>query len=159
MISMASPVFWLVLSVVLYFVMNGAQIFETAVIIPRWTRSAPESFGLFHGKYGLDFKWFWIIMHSVHEIAFIIAVCLCWIYADIRYWLLFLFVFHIAIRIWTIAYFAPNIIAFQAMSNSQGIPIADIQNKVNKWRNLNYVRVLLFVAINIALVPVCMKLI
>jgi hypothetical protein len=54
---------WLFITTLFYFLMNGAQIFETAVIIPKWTASPPESFQMFKGKYGLDLKTFWIVLH------------------------------------------------------------------------------------------------
>ncbi len=33
---------WLVITTLFYYLMNGAQIFETAVIVPKWT-AAPLS--------------------------------------------------------------------------------------------------------------------
>ena len=81
---------------------NGAQLFETAVVVPKWTASSPESFQLFKGKYGLDFKLFWIVTHSIHEITFILAIIFCWQLETIRNWLLVLFVIHFAVRVWTL---------------------------------------------------------
>jgi hypothetical protein len=102
---------WLFITTLAYFLMNGAQIFETAVIVPKWTASPPDSFQLFKGKYGLDFKTFWIAMHSLHEITFILAVIFCWKLDPIRNWLLILFAIHFAVRVWTLMYFAPNIMS------------------------------------------------
>jgi hypothetical protein len=62
---------WLFITTLAYFLMNGAQLFETAVIVPKWTASPPESFQLFRGTSGLDFKAFWIVTHSIHELTFI----------------------------------------------------------------------------------------
>src|SRR5688500_15354527 len=100
---------WLLITTLVYFLMNGAQLFETAVIVPKWTAAPPESFQLFKGNYGLDFKAFWIGLHSVHEITFILAIIFCW-KLEIRNWLLILFALHFAVRVWTLIYFAPNII-------------------------------------------------
>jgi hypothetical protein len=68
---------WLLITTLIYFLMNGAGIFETAVIVPKWTAEAPESFQLFKGKYGLDLKIFWIAIHSIHEITFMLAIAFC----------------------------------------------------------------------------------
>lgn len=148
---------WLFITTLIYFLMNGAQIFETAVIIPKWTASPPESFHIFKGKYGLDFKIFWIAMHSVHEITFIIAIIFCWNIDVIRNWLLVLFAVHIGVRAWTLAYFVPNIIEFQKIAETAN-PGAELPGRAALWRNLNYLRVGLFIAISIGLVPLCIKL-
>ena len=147
---------WLFITTLIYFLMNGAQIFETAVIVPKWTASPPASFQLFKGKYGLDFKVFWIVLHSVHELTFILAIIFCW-KSEIRNWLLILFAIHFAVRVWTLVYFAPNIIKFQKMSGTaNGDPV--LVNQAARWRQLNYLRVGLFIAVSIGLIPLCIKL-
>jgi hypothetical protein len=147
---------WLCLTTLIYFLMNGAQIFETAVIVPKWTASPPETFQMFKGKYGLDLKAFWIIIHSLHEITFILAVIFCW-KLDIRNPLLILFTIHFAVRIWTLVYFAPNIIEFQKIANLESVG-TDLLNKTTMWRNLNYIRVGIFIVVSIGLIPLCIKL-
>lgn len=148
---------WLLLTTLIYFTMNGAQLFETAVIVPKWTASPPESFQLFKGKYGLDFKLFWIIIHSIHEITFILAIIFCWKLDLIRSWLLLLFAIHVAVRIWTLLYFAPTIIEFQRIANTIDYGTA-LHHRVITWKNLNYIRVALFVAVSVGLIPICHKL-
>ena len=147
---------WLLITTLMYFLMNGAQIFETAVIVPKWTASPPESFQLFKGNYGLDFKAFWIGLHSVHEFTFILAIIFCW-KLEIRNWLLILFALHFAVRVWTLIYFAPNIIEFQKIANATGFG-TDLLSRAALWRNLNYIRVGIFVAISIGLIPLYWKL-
>ena len=148
---------WLFITTLIYFLMNGAQLFETAVIVPKWTASPPESFQMFKGKYGLDFKPFWIVLHSIHEFTFILAIIFCW-NLQIRNWLLLLFTIHFAVRVWTLMYFAPGIIEFQKIANTANAGSA-LQNKVTLWRKLNYLRVWLFIAVSIGLIPLCVKLI
>ena len=148
---------WLLITTLAYFLMNGAQIFETAVIVPKWTASPPESFQIFKGKYGLDFKAFWITMHSLHEITFILAIIFCWKLDLIRNWLVVLFIIHFAVRVWTLVYFAPNIIEFQKIANTTNIG-ADLLNRTNLWRTLNYIRVGIFIAVSLGLIPLCIKI-
>lgn len=148
---------WLFITTLIYFLMNGAQVFETAVIVPKWTASPPASFQLFKGKYGLDFKVFWIVLHSIHEVTFILAIIFCW-KLEIRNWLLVLFAIHFAVRVWTLIYFAPNIIEFQKIANTANTGSA-LLNKTTLWRQLNYLRVGLFIAVSIGLIPLCIKLI
>jgi len=148
---------WLFITTLIYFLMNGAQIFETAVIVPKWTAAPPDSFQIFRGKYGLDFKVFWIVLHSIHEITFILAIIFCWKLDIIRNGLLILFAVHFAVRVWTLVYFAPNIIEFQKIANKRNIG-ADLLNRTTLWRMLNYVRVGIFIAVSIGLIPLCIKI-
>lgn len=147
---------WLFITTLVYFLMNGAQIFETAVIVPKWTAAPPESFQLFKGKYGLDFKAFWIALHSIHEITFLLAIVFCWKLDPIRNWLLILFAIHFAVRVWTLVYFAPNIIEFQKSANSESFG-TELLSKTTLWRTLNYVRVGIFIAVSVGLIPLCIK--
>ena len=147
---------WLVITTLIYFMMNGAQLFETAVIVPKWTASPPESFQLFKGTYGLDLKTFWIVIHSIHEITFIMAIIFCWKLEPIRNWLLILFTIHFAVRVWTLVYFAPIIIDFQKMANTLEYSTNLYQRAVS-WRNLNYLRVAVFMAVSIGLIPLCIR--
>lgn len=147
---------WLFITTLAYFLMNGAQIFETAVLVPKWTAAPPESFHFFKGKYGLDLKTFWIVAHSLHEITFILAIVFCW-KLDIRNALLLLFAVHFAVRVWTLAYFAPNVIAFQKIANEESSG-ADLLRRTTLWRNLNYIRVGIFLAVSLGLIPLYIKL-
>ncbi len=148
---------WLLLTTLIYFLMNGAQIFETVVIVPRWTASPPESFQLFKGKYGLEFKTFWIVLHSIHEITFMLSIIFCWKLNLIRNWLLVLFAIHFAVRVWTLIYFAPNVIDFQKIANTTS-KSSGLLKRTTLWKNLNYLRVGLFIAVSIALLLLFVEL-
>lgn len=150
-IEIDTPTKWLFLTIFVYFIMNGAQLWETAIIIPAWTAAPPKSLHFFQGDYALDFKWFWIIIHSIHEIIFIITLILNWKIVKRRNRLLILFFSHVAVRIWTMIYFVPLIIEFQNMESSMEI-IEDLVEKAGGWRFWNYFRVGLFFIINLLLV-------
>lgn len=145
---------WLAITVALYLLMNGAQIFETALVVPAWTAAPPESLAMFQGKHRLDFKAFWIAFHSVHEITFILALVFTWRVPEVRWWLLVLLAVHVAVRVWTIAYFAPTIIEFQRLPEAAGVDPALVA-RAARWRTLNDLRVAIFLAVNFAmLLPV-----
>lgn len=149
---------WLLITTLIYFIMNGAGIFETAVIIPKWSAAPPESFHILKGEYGIDLKIFWIVMHSIHEITFIIAIIFCWHIPGVRDWLVMLFATHFAVRVWTLLYFVPNIIAFQKIANDGGA-VPDLTNRVNNWRNLNYLRTGAFIAVSAGMVMVYLSVV
>lgn len=148
---------WLLITTLVYFLMNGAQIFETVAVVPKWSASPPESFALISGPYGINLKAFWIVFHSIHEITFFIALYFCWKIDPVRNWLLLLLGIHFAIRVWTLLYFAPNIIEFQKISTDGSLVYGDLAAKTTLWRTLNYVRVAIFIGVSIGLVPLLYK--
>ncbi len=148
---------WLCITTLIYFLMNGAQIFETLVFVPKWVNSPPDNFNLLSDGHGASLKVFWIIFHSLHEITFILAIIFCWKIAPVKNWLLVLFAVHFAVRAWTLSYFAPNIIDFQKVAETPSLA-KDLLNRTSLWQTLNYVRVSIFIAISLALIPLCIRL-
>lgn len=155
-ISRASA--WLTITTLVYFLMNGAQLFETAVIVPAWAAHPPESLNMFRGPNGLDFKVFWIAFHLIHELTFIAAIIACWRFDDVRNRMLILFAGHSAVRVWTLMYFAPNIIEFQELANSN-LATADLPQRTMEWMNYNLLRVALFILVSIGLLPLWHKVV
>ncbi len=147
---------WLCITTLLYFLMNGAQIFETLVFVPKWVSSPPENFKLLLDGKGISLKVFWIVFHSIHEIAFILALVFCWKIDPVRNWLLILFIAHIAVRAWTLMFFAPNIIDFQKIAETSVIS-ESLVSRTSAWQTLNYIRVAIFIAISIGFIPLCIK--
>lgn len=150
---------WLLITTLIYFIMNGAGIFETAVIIPKWSKNPPDSLQLFKGEYGVDLKFFWIAMHSIHEITFIVAIVFCWNIPGVREMMLLLFAVHFGVRVWTLVYFVPNIIEFQKIANGISQPTPDLAARARRWKNLNYLRAGAFVAVSGGVLAVLIKLV
>lgn len=148
---------WLFITTLLYFAMNGAQIFETLVMVPKWAASPPVNFHILADGQGASLKWFWIVFHSLHELTFILAIIFCWKIDPIRNWLLIFFVIHFAVRVWTLTYFAPNIIDFQKIAETQTITTG-LESQVALWQTLNYIRVSIYVAVSIGLIPLFIRL-
>lgn len=149
----------MLLNILIYFLMNGSQIFETLIFIPKWTEKAPDKFILLLDKPGVGLKSYWTIFHSLHEVIFIANIFVCWNIPNVRNWLVFLFLLHFAVRVWTILYFAPNIIRFQKIAK-EGIDYDDtLEKNVLRWKHLNILRVFLFILISIALIPLYMTII
>lgn len=145
----------LLTTTLLYLVMNGAQLFETLVLVPKWTASPPDSFTLFRGPHALDLKTFWIATHSVHEISMLAAIALCW-RLDIRSALLVILALHFVVRVWTLTYFAPEIISFQRIAET-GDASLDLLRRVTVWKRLNVLRVAAFIFLSLAMLPLCVR--
>jgi hypothetical protein len=148
---------WLCITTLIYFLMNGAQIFETLVFVPKWVASPPDNFILLLDGGGTSLKFFWIIFHTLHEITFILAIIFCWKIEPVRNWLIILFGIHFAVRVWTVSYFAPNIIDFQKIAETSSLA-KEIIKRTSLWQTLNYIRVAIFMAVSFGLLPLCIKL-
>ncbi len=148
---------WLCITTLIYFLMNGAQIFETLVFVPKWVAFPADNFKLLLDGKGASLKFFWIIFHSLHEITFILAIIFCWKIAPVRNWLLVLFAIHFAVRVWTISYFASHIIYFQKVAENPSLA-EDLISRTSLWQTLNYIRVAIFISVSIGLTPLCIKL-
>lgn len=151
-IVFSKPNQWLFIAVALYFLMNGAQLWETAIMVPAWTAAPPASLIFFQEPYGVDFKIFWIVVHSVHDLAFIVALIFSWKIPVRRNWMLLLLSIHVVVRIWTLAYFAPQLMAFQELSYSNSVD-RELTERAAIWRNLNYLRVAIYFGVNLSLLP------
>lgn len=147
---------WLCITTLLYFLMNGAQIFETLLFVPKWASSPPDTLKLLQDENGVNLKLFWIILHSLHEITFILAIAFCWKIDPVRNWLLILLIIHVAVRVWTLAFFAPNIIQFQNLASATSVS-KEIITRISLWKTLNYIRVAVFIAVSIGFIPLCIK--
>lgn len=142
---------WILANLLIYFMMNGAQIFETLVLVPKWAATPPTTFSYLTDKNGASLKAFWTVFHSIHEVIFITSIAFCWQLASIRNWLLLLFALHFAVRVWTLVYFAPNIIQFEKIGNGElALPNNLVENVAN-WKTMNYFRVGIFIAVSIGL--------
>lgn len=142
---------WLYMATALYFVMNGAQLWETSIMVPAWTAGPPASLFFFKTAYGLDFKLFWIVVHSVHEVFLLLALLFNWHIRQRRNIMIGLLVIHVALRIWTLQYFAPTLMQFMAMDVK---PVVDpgLLKQATIWKHLNYLRVGLYILVNLGYV-------
>ena len=148
---------WLLITTLSYFLINGAQIFETLVFVPKWTRSPPENYKLLLDGSGASLKEFWIVFHSLHELTFILAIIFCWRIESIRNWLLILFGIHFLVRVCTILYFAPAIMSFQKAALAPKQP-TELDQRTALWKKLNYIRVAIFILLSLALLPLCIQM-
>lgn len=144
---------WLIITIVLYAMVNGAGYWETFNVVPLLASDPPLSFHIFQGPYGLRYEKFWIIIHTVHEISFILAIWLNWKITKRRYLLFIAFGAHILLRIWTLLYFAPVLNGFWDYPVGTKIDIA-LQQQTESWKNWNLLRVFLYSTVNIGILAI-----
>ncbi|NOT74919.1 MAG: transposase [Cyclobacteriaceae bacterium] len=142
----------LLITTVIYLLINGAGLWEAANVVPLWTSAPPASFHIFQGEYGLRYKAFWIISHSIHEVFFIAAIILNWRIKYRKNPLLIIFVIHFSVRVWTLAYFAPILISFWDYPYSETVDVA-LKAKADAWEFWSNVRGAIFMLLSFALIP------
>ncbi|TGM43222.1 hypothetical protein EHQ75_03260 [Leptospira levettii] len=157
--SLSIAKYTLLLNLLIYFLMNGAQIFETIVFVPRWANGTVPDLGLLNTEYkSADLKYFWILFHSLHEIIFLVSLIFCYQIDGIGNDLFLLFILHIGVRAWTIIYFANKIIWFQSMANTIDKYSIKVFSDIKKWVIWNYIRVIIYIGISILMVPLTIKI-
>ncbi len=142
----------LLITTVIYLLINGAGIWEWANVIPLWASAPPASFHIFQGDYGLRYKAFWIIAHGIHEVFFIAAIILNWNIRFRRKTLLIIFGIHFLLRVWTITYFAPTLMGFWDYPYSNTIDLT-LKAKTDAWQCWNHIRCVLFMLLSFAMIP------
>lgn len=129
----------LLLVIALNFIIIGAGLWETVNVVPVLTEAPPASFKILQEPYGLHYVHFWIIMHSVFEVLFLITVALYWKNRPMRNKLGLVFLLHMLVRISTFTYFAP------VMLEVFDTPAADVIEPelyatMKQWQFFNYMR-------------------
>lgn len=157
--SLSIAQYSLVLNVLIYFSMNGAQIFETFVFVPRWACGNLSNLRILNTEIkSANLKYFWILFHSIHEIIFLVSLLFCYPIEGIGYRLLILFILHMAVRVWTVVYFAGKIIRFQFLAKTDGYHSLEGTNEIKTWVILNYFRVSIYIGISILMIPLAIKI-
>ncbi|EKJ85536.1 hypothetical protein CLV96_0855 [Leptospira meyeri] len=157
--SLALAKYSLLTNLLIYFLMNGAQIFETLVFVPRWATGHVTNLQILNTEIkSADLKYFWIMFHSIHEIIFLVSLLFCYQIEGIGHWLVVLFILHMAVRVWTVVYFAGKIIRFQFLANTDGFHSLEGKNEIKTWVILNYFRVSIYIGISILMIPLVIKI-
>lgn len=91
-------------------VLVGGGLYEFLVVDPFWP-TRPDLIQPDRG--GISRKRFWIPAHTVFELILIAALVVAWSAPELRFWLVFAFGSHAAMRIWSAFDFIPKALAFE----------------------------------------------
>ena len=92
--------------------------YSHVVFFPAYLSHLPESTNLVKGPYGLHDENFWMNMHPVMVLSFIVTIILNWKLTNRRKFILTAFGIYILAIIATFSFFVPELIAFAESSNS-----------------------------------------
>jgi hypothetical protein len=110
----------------------GGGLYEHIVLTRMWSSSPPSSFSIIQPNTGVPLQRFWIPVHVAITVFLFLAIILTWGDSRVRLLLIVGLVSYIAMRIWSILYFIPEMLAFQQIP-SDSAPTAELSAKVAKW--------------------------
>lgn len=111
----------------------GGGIYETLIVDRVW----PDNLAIIQPQRGgLDRKRFWMPIHTLYEVALLVSVWTSWSNIHARYWIVLALVAHFVSRAWSFAYFIPNALRFEKLSE---LSDSDAQ-LARRWTHLSWLR-------------------
>jgi hypothetical protein len=132
-VSAKTPLYVLLLALVLGAVTLGGGFYETLLVDRVWPRT-PAIIQPRRG--GIDRKLFWGPVHGLFELTLLLALWLCWASPAARPWVIAAFALHLASRAWSFAYFIPAALKFERGEATGPTPEAVRWVGLSRWRLL-----------------------
>ena len=116
----------------------GAGLYEHVAVWPHAFAAPPQSLTMFQGNYALESAPFWMTIHPVTVLLFIISLVLNW-KTERRKSILIPFIIYFVILMVTSIYFVPELMRIAGTPYADTVD-ADLQKSAALWTNLSLVR-------------------
>jgi len=116
----------------------GAAVYEHLTVVPQWSAAPPASLTMFQGTYGLKPDKFWMLIHPVTLLLFVITLVLHWKTARRKNLLITLGGYAFVLCVTTI-YFVPELISIITAPLSTTAD-SDLTARAKLWELLSIVR-------------------
>jgi hypothetical protein len=133
------------LSCFLFTLIIGAAIYEHIAVWPYAFAAIPTSLSMFQGEYGLNAAPFWMAIHPITLIVFLLTLLVSWQSARQRHILFALLGYGLILAI-TFIYFVPELIQLTGTPFSSEIN-QELTRRGTQWENLSLVRLAFLVLI------------
>lgn len=132
-------------------VIVGAAIYEHTALWPAAFSEPPKSLTVFQGPYRLNAALFWMFVHPVTLLLFVITLVVSW-KTDRRKHVLVTLVGYVIILLATFSFFVPELLELTGATYSNTVD-ASLQSRGSRWITLSLIRagVLIVLAINLLL--------
>jgi hypothetical protein len=132
-------------------VIIGAAIYEHTALWPAAFSELPKSLSVFQGPYRLDAALFWMFVHPVTLLLFVITLFFSW-KSNRKNHVLIAMGGYIVILLATFSFFVPELLELIGTPYSDTVD-ASLQFRANRWVALSLVRlgVLMVLAMNLLL--------
>jgi hypothetical protein len=132
-------------------VIVGAAIYEHTALWPAAFSEPPKSLTVFQGPYRLNAALFWMFVHPVTLLLFVITLVVSW-KTDRRKHVLTTLVGYVIILLATFLFFVPELLELTGAPYSDTVD-ASLQSRGSRWITLSLIRagILIVLAINLLL--------
>jgi hypothetical protein len=110
----------------------GGGLYEHIVLMPLWAASPPLSFAIIQPATGVPLQRFWIPVHVAITVCLLVSLVLAWQERTVRSFLLIRLGSYLAMRIWSVLFFIPEMLAFQQVP-LDAPPSAELAARVAAW--------------------------
>ena len=130
-------------------VILGAAIYEHVAVWPAAFAEPPKSLSMFQGAYRLDAAPFWMIIHPITVVLFIITLAMHW-KTERRKFLLFPIVAYVIILAITFTYFVPTLTSIINSTNADTVD-EKLKDSGQLWIVLSIVRAVVLFAMGMTI--------
>lgn len=122
----------------------GAAVYEHVVVWPNAFASLPRSLSAFQGEYALNSAPFWMMIHPVTMVLFIIALIVSW-RTERKKHVLYSLIVYVVILATTFTWFVPELLDLVNTPYSDTYD-ASLTSRGSRWETLSIIRgIVLFV--------------
>jgi hypothetical protein len=127
-----------ILTCLSFSIICGAAVYEHVVVWPNAFASLPRSLSAFQGEYALNSAPFWMMIHPVTMMLFIIALIVSWKTQRKKH-VLYPLIVYVAILSTTFAWFVPELLDLvnTPYSNTHD---ASLTSRGSRWETLSIIR-------------------
>lgn len=130
-------------------VVIGAAVYEHLAVVPKWTAAPPQSLSMFRGQYGLYAQAFWIPVHPITLVLFVMTLVASW-KSERRLNVLVAFAGYFAVLAITFAFFVPELIEITSTPFSETVS-PDLTARAQLWEKLSLVRLAVLILLSLTL--------
>lgn len=123
----------------------GAAVYEHLGVVPQWSAAPPASLSMFQGKYGLAAQNFWMPIHPVCLVLFLINLALFW-KTDRKKPLLIPFTGYVVVLAITATFFVPELLSITGTPFSETTDAA-LTQRANRWEMLSIIRMIFLIGL------------
>lgn len=139
----------LIFACISFIIVIGGATYEHAAVVPQWTSAVPASLSMFQGEYGLAASNFWIPVHPVAIVLFLLALIANW-RTERRKYILIALTGYVAILGMTFVYFVPELMAIIQTSYSLSVD-PELTRRAQFWEMLSLVRLAILITLAVCL--------
>ena len=116
----------------------GGAVYEHMNVVPQWAAGPPASLSMFQGPYGLKPELFWMLIHPINLLLFLVSLVFHWKSARKKN-IVTVLACYVAILILTATFFVPELTSIITASYSSN-PDADLTRRASTWEILSLIR-------------------